>query len=154
MTEDEEILAKQLQQHYEELAKEKQITNIAMDRAFGLYDKIMEIVMNAQKHIMLNPGQESEMSLKIEEQVVMLLADAIDLNYFEGQMDNAMSQLKTLARVPKIQDIMIKRAAAVGITLPPFPAKTTNNSTTTTSAPQQEAAAFTNFQSRKKEDLN
>ncbi len=96
---EEEIKAK-----YDEMQAKNTYTPIAFERSIKIYDQIGDILKQYTGNLG-HPTLGQSYQLKMEQEILFLLAAELDKNFFEGVMDSAIKHMTNIMKTPQIKEL-------------------------------------------------
>ncbi len=142
-------------EQFKAVIKDGTLSKVSIEIALDVYTKLAGL-MNKYKDLIKDPELGTSYQKKLEQEVILLLANEMDMSYYEGMMAASMKLMGQVMAIPQIKKMNDSINAKIGSdpdlksVLKDALDKVTNNSKDANSDP---LAGFSSFRS-KKEPLN
>jgi hypothetical protein len=103
----------QLDEEFKAAFKEKNLSKTSIEIALEVYKKLVD-VMSKYKDLMKDPELGATYQKKVEQEVILLLAEEMDMSYYEGMMAASMKLMGQVMAIPQIKKMNDAVNAKIG----------------------------------------
>ncbi len=99
-----EELEAEIDQKYKESMADGCLTKVSVEIAIEVYKKIAA-AMSRYKELLRDPELGQTYAKKLEQDIILLLANESDLNYYEGMMAASAKLMKEVMNIPQVKKL-------------------------------------------------